>query len=66
MSLMSGAELVPIGIKPSKNYRPFTKVTINIGKPMDISEYKDKKGDKEALDFLSKKLMNAMIELTKV
>ena len=35
-----------------------------MGKPMDFSEYKDKKGDKETLDALSKQVMEKMIYLT--
>ena len=64
MSLMSGAKVVPIGMQARKKYKLFSKVKINIGKPMDFSEYKDKKNDKETLDSLSKKLMEEMIRLT--
>lgn len=64
MSLMSGAEIVPIGIQSKKVYKPFSKVKINIGKPISFDEYKDKKGDKQILDELSMKVMNEMIRLT--
>lgn len=64
ISLMSGAPIIPIGIQSKTKYRPFTKVKINIGKPMDFSEYKDKKSDKETLDNLSKQVMEEMIRLT--
>ena len=64
MSLMSGAPIIPVGIQSKTKYRPFTKVKINIGKPMNFSEYKDKKGEKETLDKLSKEVMNEMIRLT--
>lgn len=64
MSLMSGVPIIPIGIQSKTKYRPFTKVKINMGKPMDFSEYKDKKGDKETLDALSKQVMEKMIYLT--
>ncbi len=64
MSLMSGAPIIPIGMQSKSKYRPFTKVKINIGKPIDLSEYKDKKSDKETLDKLSKDLMDEMIRLT--
>ncbi len=64
MSLMSGTPIIPIGIQSKTKYRPFTKVKINIGKPMDFSEYKDKKSDKETLDSLSKQVMDEMIRLT--
>lgn len=64
MSLMSGAEIIPIGMQTKDKYKLFSKVKINIGKPLNFSEYKDKKGDKETLDNLSKILMNEMIRLT--
>lgn len=64
MSLMSDAPIIPVGMQAKKLYKPFSKVKINIGKPMDFSEYKDKKGDKEVLDNLSNKLMNEIIRLT--
>lgn len=64
MSLMSGAPIIPIGIKANKKYKIFSKVKINIGAPIDFSEYKDKKGEKEVLDNLSKELMKEIINLT--
>lgn len=65
MSLMSEIPIIPIGIQAKNKYRPFSKVIINIGKPMNFNEYKDKKGDKEVLNNLSKQLMEEMIRLTK-
>ncbi len=63
MSLMSGAPIVPVGIQAK--YKPFiSRVKINIGKPMNFSEYKDKKNDKNTLDELSKKVMGEMVRLT--
>ena len=64
MSLMSGAPIIPVGIQTKSKYKLFSKVNINIGKPMDFSQYKDKKGEKEILDNLSQKVMNEMICLT--
>lgn len=64
MSLMSGVPIIPIGMQAKKKYIPFTKVKINIGKPMNINEYKNKRNDKETLDTLSKNLMDEMIRLT--
>ena len=62
ISLMSGVPIIPIGIQAK--YKPFTKVKINVGKPMDFSEYKDKKNDKETLENLSNTLMKEIIRLT--
>lgn len=64
MSLMSGANIIPIGMQAKKNYKPFSKIIINIGKPIDFSEYKNEKSNKEVLDNLSKTLMEEMIKLT--
>ena len=64
MSLMSGAEIIPIGMQVKNNYKLFSKIIINIGKPIDFSEYNGKKGNKEVLDNLSNILMNEMIRLT--
>ena len=61
---MSGVPIIPMGINAKKNYRPFSKVVINIGKPIDLNEYKDKRSDKKTLDNLSKELMEEMIRLT--
>lgn len=64
MSLMSGADIIPIGIQAKKLYKPFSKVKVNIGKPMAFAEYKEQKGDKKVLEELSMKVMNEMIRLT--
>lgn len=64
MNLMSGAPIIPIGIQAKEKYKFRSKVIINIGKPMNFSEYKDKKNDKEVLDSLSQKLMEEIIRLT--
>ncbi len=64
MSLMSGAPVVPVGIQSKSKYRPFSKVKINIGKPMEFDEYKNQKSDREILKSLSKKVMDEMIRLT--
>ena len=37
MAIQNRAPIVPIGVVGK--FKPFTKVTLNIGKPMDISEY---------------------------
>lgn len=64
MSLMSGAQIIPVGMQVKKNYKIFSKIIINIGKPIDFSENKAEKGNKEVLDNLSKTLMEEIIKLT--
>lgn len=62
MSLTSGAPIIPIGINAT--YKPFSEIRINIGKPMDLSEFKKQRNDKEIVTSLSNKLMEEIISLT--
>ena len=63
-AMNNGVPILPVGIQAKKKYRPFTKVKLNIGDPIDFSEYKDKRNDKETLEKFSNDLMNEMIRLT--
>ncbi len=62
LALKSGSPIIPVGIQGS--FKPFTKVKINYGKPMDFSEYKDKISDKEVLTKITNDVMNEVIRLT--
>ena len=53
--------IIPIGIQGS--FKPFRKVTVRIGKPIDYSEYKDNIKDKELITKLTLDLMNEIIKL---
>ena len=53
--------IVPIGLQGS--FKPFTKVIVNIGKPIDYSQYKDQVKDKEQASKLTEELMNKIVEL---
>ena len=64
MNLMSGAPIIPVGLQTKTKYKPFTKVKINIGQPMDFSEYRSQKSDKGVLNKLSNTLMEEIIRLT--
>jgi len=63
LALRSGAKIIPVGI--SGGNKIFDQMTINYGKPLDFSDYKDKKQDKEVLDKVTKKIMDSVLELTK-
>jgi 1-acyl-sn-glycerol-3-phosphate acyltransferase len=63
MSLKTGAKLVPIGIKGDQ--KPFHQMTITFGKPLDFSEELKEKSAKELEDYVSEKLMEEIIKLTK-
>lgn len=53
--------IVPIGIQGS--FKPFRKVILNIGKPIDYSKYKEEVKDKEQASKLTEELMNKIVEL---
>ena len=62
MALRTGVPVIPVGIQGT--LKPFHKVTLNFGKPLDFSEYKTNKPDKELLDKVSKEIMDNIIMLT--
>lgn len=62
MALRTKAKVIPVGIQGS--FRPFTKVYLNYGKPLDFSEYYGKEKDKEVLEKVTKEIMDNIIMLT--
>ena len=61
MSVRTGAPIIPVGFKGS--FVPFTKVTINFGKPMDFSEHKGKKVEKDVLNKITEEVMTEVVKL---
>lgn len=61
MAIKAGAPIIPVGI--NGNFKIFSKIKINIGKPMYFNEYKDKINDKEVITQLTENLMNEIIRL---
>lgn len=53
-AIKSGVKVVPVGI--SGEIKPFHKLTVTYGKPLDFSIYKDPK-DKEELEIVTNKIM---------
>ncbi len=53
--------IIPIGIQGS--FKPFTKVTVNIGKPIDYSKYCEEVKDKEQASKLTQELMKEIVRL---
>ncbi len=53
--------IIPIGIQGS--LKPFTKVIINIGKPIDYSNAREEAKDKEEASKLTRKLMEKIVKL---
>lgn len=62
MALKTGVPVIPVGIQGEM--KPFHKVTLHYGKPLDFSEYKSNKPEKEVLDKVSKEIMDNIIMLT--
>ncbi len=62
IALSENAPIIPIGVQG--NFRPFTKVRINIGKPMELGDYKtgDKVEPREIIT-LTNKLQSEIIKL---
>ena len=61
MAIKTGAPVIPVGIHGT--FKPFSKVYINYGEPIDLSQYKN--ADKEKVDEATELIMNNIIMLTK-
>lgn len=62
IAVRTGVSVVPIGI--IGNFKPFKKVIINIGEPLDFSKHQTKKPEKEVLEKVSDEIMDNIIRLT--
>lgn len=62
-ALNSDAVVIPIGVKGGE--KPFKKAYVSYGKPIDFSEEKKNRKDKEVIEKATEKLMNEIIELAK-
>ncbi len=60
MAIKTGVPVIPCGIKGT--FKPFTKVNINFGEPIDFSKYKGQ--DKEKIDEATQIIMDNIIMLT--
>ena len=59
----AGVPIIPCGVKG--NCKPFTKVTLNYGKPIIIPKDIDLQ-NKEILENLTQNMMNEIIRLSKI
>ena len=59
-AIKSGVKVVPLGI--SGEIKPFHKLTITYGKPLDLSEYTNPK-DKEQIEAVTNKIMEEIKKL---
>lgn len=58
-----GCKAVPLSI--ISTYKPFSKININIGKPIDLSEFKGKKLDNAELQGIADDIYDKIIDLSK-
>lgn len=58
LAARTGVEIVPVRIEG--NFKPFHKVKVFYGKPLDFSQYQTKKPEKETLDIISNELTKAI------
>lgn len=63
IALKTDTKVIPVGVKGS--FKPFTKVILTYGKPMDFSKYKANKNDKEIQEKVTKEIMEEVIRLSK-
>ncbi|MBO5348807.1 MAG: (d)CMP kinase [Clostridia bacterium] len=61
-SLKTGTKVIPLGIQGS--FKPFSKVKLVYGDPIDFSEYYGKEKDKEALEKVTDIIMDNIVMLT--
>ena len=61
-ALKGGVKVIPLGIQGS--FKPFTKVRLVYGEPLDFSEYYGKEKDKETLDKVTDIIMDNIVKLT--
>lgn len=62
--LQTGAKVQPVGIVGGE--KPFKRVYVNYGKPLDYSDRVTKKPSKEELEQVSKEIMDNIITLTNI
>lgn len=65
IAVKAGVDIVPVGI--SGTYKPFSKMTVRFGKPIELGEYFGKRVDSDTLqDITDNRLMPAISELSGV
>ena len=62
MAIRSGVPVVPVGI--SGSFKPFSKVRITYGEPLDLSKYKIKGQEKAGQEQATKEIMDNIVMLT--
>ena len=58
LAARTGVEIIPVYIEG--NFKPFRKVRLFYGKPLNFEQFKTKKPEKEVLDTISNKLIESI------
>lgn len=58
LAARSGVDVIPVKI--DGDFKPFKKVKLYYGKPLDFSKYQSKKPEKETLDLISDEITKAI------
>lgn len=61
LAIRSGVPITPVGVQGS--FKLFTKVKLNVGKPISYNKYSEEVSNKELLDKLTKDLMDEIVRL---
>ena len=61
MVARSGVPVIPVRI--IGEFKPFHKIIIEYGKPLDFSNYQSKKPEKENLDMITEKITQAIFKI---
>ena len=61
-ALNSDAIVIPVGVKGGD--KPFQKAYVTYGKPIDFSEEKKNRKDKEVIEKTTEKIMHEILKLT--
>lgn len=58
LATRAGVEVIPVRIEG--NFKPFRKVTLYYGKPLDFSKYQSQKPEKETLESISEEITKSI------
>ena len=60
-ALKTGVPVIPVGLVT--NYRLFSRIAVNVGKPVDMSEFAGERPRTEVIDRATRKIMGEVVRL---
>ena len=63
IAMKANVPIIPVGI--SGTFKPFCKIRVNYGKPIEYSKYKEEEQDKDLAEKLTDEMMEKIVDLTK-